>query len=70
MKGSQPLALALVVLAVIFAIAAVFFFTVKTTFLAGGAHPALHWKHAIVFTVLAVLSLIAANFARPKATAR
>jgi hypothetical protein len=70
MKGSQPLALALVVLAVIFAIAAVFFFTVKTTFLAGGAHPALHWKHAIVFTVLAVLSLIAANFARPKAVAR
>ena len=66
MKGSQPLALALIVLAVIFAIAAVFFFTVKTTFLAGGAHPELHWKHAIVFTVLAVLSLIAANFARPK----
>jgi hypothetical protein len=67
MRGSRPLALALVVLAVIFAAAAVFFFTVKTTFLAGGAHPELHWKHAIVFTVLAVLSLIAANFARPKA---
>jgi hypothetical protein len=70
MKGSQPLALGLVVLAVIFAVAAVFFFTVKTTFLAGGAHPQLHWKHAIVFTVLAVLSLIAANFARPKAAVR
>jgi hypothetical protein len=70
MKGSQPLALGLVVLAVIFAIAAVFFFTVKTTFLAGGAHPELHWKHAVVFTVLAVLSLVAANFARPKAAAR
>ncbi len=70
MKGSQPLALGLIVLAVIFAIAAVFFFTVKTTFLAGGAHPELHWKHAIVFTVLAVLSLIAANFARPKAAVR
>ena len=70
MKGSRPLALALIVLAVIFAIAAVFFFTVKTTFLAGGAHPALHWKHAIVFTVLAVLSLVAANFARPKAAVR
>jgi hypothetical protein len=68
MKGSRPLALALVVLAVIFAIAAVFFFTVKTEFLAGGPRPELHWKHAIVFTVLAVLSLVAANFARPKAT--
>ncbi|MGA7989610.1 MAG: hypothetical protein WCB51_14575 [Candidatus Dormiibacterota bacterium] len=67
MRGSRPLALALVVLAVIFAVAAVFFFTVKTTFLAGGAHPQLHWKHAIGFAVLAVLSLVAANFARPKA---
>ncbi|HUZ69138.1 MAG TPA: hypothetical protein VMU65_05450 [Candidatus Saccharimonadales bacterium] len=70
MKGSRPLALALVVLAVIFAIAAVFFFTVKTTFLTTGTHPAVHWKHAIVFAVLAVLSLVAANFARPKAAVR
>jgi hypothetical protein len=70
MKGSRPLALALVVLALIFAVAAVFFFTVKTTFLAGGPRPELHWKHAIVFTVLAFLSLVAANFARPKAALR
>ncbi len=66
MRGSRPLALALIVLAIVFAIAAVFFFTQKTTFLAGGPKPQLHWKHAIVFTALAVLSLIAANFARPK----
>jgi len=69
-KGSRPLALGLVLLAVIFAVASIFFFTVKTTFLAGGAHPAIHSKHAIVFAVLAVLSLIAANFARPKAAVR
>ena len=57
MKGSRPLALGFVVLAVIFAVAAVFFFTLNTPFLAGVAPPAIHWKHAIVLTVLAVLSL-------------
>ncbi len=66
MRGSAPLAVGLVVLAVVFAAVAVFYFTVKTSFLASG-HPALHWKHAIVFTALAVLCLVAANFARPKA---
>jgi hypothetical protein len=66
MRGSRPLALALMVLAVIFALAAIFYFTQKTNFLASG-HPALHWKHAIVFTALALLSVVAANFARPKA---
>jgi hypothetical protein len=65
MRGSRQLALALVVLAVIFAAVAIFYFTTKTSFLAGG-HPAKHFKHAILFTALAVLSLIAANFARPK----
>jgi predicted Co/Zn/Cd cation transporter (cation efflux family) len=66
MRGSRPLALALLVLAVIFALAAIFYFTQKTEFLAGGTKPELHWKHAIVFTVLTVLALVAANFARPK----
>ncbi len=65
MRGSRPLTLALLVLAVIFAIAAVFYFTQKTNLLASG-RPALHYKHAIVFTVLALLSVVAANFARPK----
>jgi hypothetical protein len=59
------LALALIVLAVVFAALAIFYFTQKTNFLASG-HPALHWKHAIVFTVLTLLALVAANFARPK----
>ena len=66
MRGSRALALALLVLAVIFALAAVFYFTQKTNLLASG-RPALHWKHAIVFTVLTLLAVIAANFARPKA---
>lgn len=65
MQGSRPLALALIVLAVIFALVAIFYFTQKTNFLASGK-PVLHWKHAIVFTVLTLLALIAANFARPK----
>jgi hypothetical protein len=65
MRGSRPLALALLVLAVIFAVAAIFYFTQKTSFLASG-RPALHWKHAIVFTILTILAVVAANFARPK----
>jgi hypothetical protein len=65
MRGSRPLALALLVLAVIFAIATVFYFTQKTNFLASG-RPAMHWKHALVFLVLTLLAVIAANFARPK----
>jgi hypothetical protein len=65
MRGSRPLAIALLALAVIFAIAAVFYFTQKTSFLSSG-RPALHWKHAIVFTALTLLAVVAANFARPK----
>jgi predicted Co/Zn/Cd cation transporter (cation efflux family) len=65
MRGSRPLSLALLVLAVIFALAAVFYFTTKTSFLASGP-PAIHLKHAIVFTVLTLLTVVAANFARPK----
>ena len=65
MRGSRPLSLALLALAVIFALAAVFYFTQKTSFLASGP-PAMHWKHAILFTVLTFLAVVAANFARPK----
>jgi multisubunit Na+/H+ antiporter MnhE subunit len=65
MRGSRPLSLALLVLAVIFALAAVFYFTQKTSFLASGP-PVRHWKHAILFTVLTLLAVVAANFARPK----
>jgi hypothetical protein len=65
MRGSRPLALLLLALAVVFALATIFYFTQKTNLLASG-RPALHWKHAIVFLVLTLLAVIAANFARPK----
>lgn len=65
MRGSRPLALALLALAVLFALATVFYFTQKTSLLASG-RPALHWKHAVVFLALTLLAVIAANFARPK----
>jgi hypothetical protein len=65
MRGSRPLSLALLALAVMFALAAIFYFTQKTSFLASGP-PAMHWKHAILFTVLTFLAVVAANFARPK----
>jgi len=68
MKSSGPLAVLLVALAIVFAALAVFYFTVRTSLLA--SETAVHYKHAFVFTALAVLSLIAANFARPKAALR
>lgn len=65
MRASGALAIGLIVLAVIFFGLAVFYYTQKTDFLASG-HPAHQWKHGVVFTVLAVLSLVAANYARPR----
>jgi hypothetical protein len=52
-------------LAVVFGFLSIFFFTQKTNFLASGK-PELHWKHAVIFLVLALLAVVAANFARPK----
>jgi len=65
MRASRQLVIGLIVLAVIFVGLAAFYFTQKTNFLAAG-RPAHHWKHGVVFSVLALLSLVAANFARPK----
>lgn len=62
MRPNVVIALALVVLAVAFAGFAVFYWTTKTSLFA--SEYGLHTKHAILFTALAVLSLIAANFAR------
>lgn len=62
MRPNVVIAVALVVLAVAFAGFAVFYWTTKTSLFASDF--GLHTKHAIVFTALAVLSLIAANFAR------
>ena len=62
MRANPALAIAFLVLAVVFAGFAVFYFTTKTSLFASDT--AIHYKHAILFTGLAVLSLIAANFAR------
>jgi uncharacterized membrane protein len=62
MRPKVVIPIALVVLAVAFAGFAIFYWTTKTSLLA--SEYALHTKHAILFTALAVLSLIAANFAR------
>ena len=66
--GNGALAGLFLVLAVVFAAAAVFFFVVRTSFLANST--AIHYKHGIVFLALTVLALIAANFARPKPAMR
>ena len=68
MRTNVVIAIGLVVVAVVFAALAIFYWTVKTSFLASsnGHHP----KHAIVFTVLALLALVAANFARRAGVSR
>ncbi len=60
--------MALGVLGVIFLILAVMYALGMIQFLTteGTGH---HYKHAILLTVLAVASFVAANFARPRATA-
>jgi len=63
-----PAAGLLVVLAIVFAILAALYAAGSIQFLttSGAAH-AHHYTHAIACAVLAVLSLVAANIARPKA---
>ncbi|MBV8526799.1 MAG: hypothetical protein JOZ75_00640 [Candidatus Dormibacteraeota bacterium] len=68
MRPNVSIAIALVVLAVAFAGFAIFYWTTKTSLFASDY--GIHSKHAILFTVLAVLSLIAANFARRSGAAR
>jgi asparagine N-glycosylation enzyme membrane subunit Stt3 len=53
-----------IVLALVFLGFAVFYATSKTSFLASAYGK--HSKHVILFAALAVLSLIAASFARPR----
>ena len=63
---SNSLAAALGVLGVVFiVIAALYALGVLQIFTSTTSGP--HYKHAILFVVLAVASFVAANFARPKA---
>jgi len=62
---SSPLAIGLAVLGVVFLIvAALYAIGVLQLFASTSSGP--HFKHAILFAVLAVASFVAANFARPK----
>lgn len=63
-----PLAGLFVVIAIVFAILAVLYAAGSIQFLTtSGATHAHHYTHAVASAVLAVLSLVAANIARPKA---
>ena len=63
---SNSLAVALGVLGVVFlVIAALYALGVLQLFASTSTGP--HYKHAILFVVLAVASFVGANFARPKA---
>jgi len=65
---SQSLAVALGVLGVIFIVIAVLY-AVGVLQLFASTTSGPHYKHAVLFAVLAVASLVAANFARPKTAA-
>ncbi len=68
MKGNS-LAIGLVVLAAVFLMVAGLYYEGVLQFLVTDSHAAHHPTHAVLFTVLAVATLIAANFARTKRTA-
>jgi hypothetical protein len=65
---SQALAVALGVLGVVFIVIAVLY-AVGVLQLFASTTSGPHYKHAVLFAVLAVASLVAANFARPKTAA-
>jgi hypothetical protein len=67
MRGNS-LAGGLVVLAVVFLVVAVLYAFGVLQILVSDTHATHHYTHAVLFVGLAVASLVAANFARPKTT--
>ncbi|MEA2655739.1 MAG: hypothetical protein QOI23_1104 [Chloroflexota bacterium] len=67
MKGNS-LAIGLVVLAVVFLLLAGLYYEGVLQIFVSDPHAAHHTPHAILFGVLAIASLIGANFARSKRT--
>ena len=67
MRGTS-VAAGLVVLAVVFLIVAVLYAFGILQILVSDTHASHHYTHAVLFVALAVASLVAANFARPKRT--
>jgi hypothetical protein len=64
---SAPLAILFVALAVVFAVLAVLYAMGSIQLLVSDTNAAHHYTHAVVMAVLALASLIAANFTRPRA---
>jgi uncharacterized membrane protein YraQ (UPF0718 family) len=67
-KGNT-LSLGLLVLAIVFFVVAGLYAIGVLQFMVSDAHATHHYTHAILFVVLAVASLIGANFARAKGSA-
>jgi hypothetical protein len=67
MRGNS-LAAGLVVLAIVFLVVAVLYALGVLQVLVSDTHASHHYTHAVLFVGLAVASLVAANFARPKRT--
>ncbi len=67
MRGNS-LAGGLVVLAVVFLVVGVLYAFGVLQILVSDTHATHHYTHAVLFVGLAVASLVAANFARPKTT--
>ena len=63
---STPLAALFVVLAVVFVVVGVLYAFGVLQIAVTDPHSPHHYTHAILFAVLAVASLIAANFVRPR----
>jgi CDP-diglyceride synthetase len=61
--------MALVVLAVVFSAVAALYAVGVLQFMVSDPHASHHYTHAILFVVLAIASLIGANFARIKRSA-
>ncbi len=64
---SAPLSILLVVLAVVFAVLAVLYALGDIQVLVSDPHAPHHVTHAVLFGVLALASMVAANFTRPRA---
>ncbi len=64
---SAPLSILLVLLAVVFAVLAVLYAMGDIQVLVSDPHSAHHYTHALLFGVLCLGSLVAANLTRPRA---
>lgn len=63
---SNSLALGLLILAIVFFVIGVLYYLGVLQIAVSDTHAAHHTTHAILFSVLAIASLIASNFAREK----